>query len=128
MSDDGNGRTAYATYRVGDVGEDLQRALDAHRERFGGDPAGVVVNKALIGKARLALEDLGLGLPVATTGGCLLGEVWLAVAGDGDGRGGQVGARAGSLVSRVEEAQKEMTPARARERLKQLGLFEEVTG
>jgi len=132
MNDDGNGRTAFTTYRVGDIGEDvalaLRRVLDAHRERYGGDPAGVVVNKALIGEARRALEDLGLDLPVATTGGCLLGEMWLKVAGDGDGQGGQVGARAGSLMARVEEAREEMTPARARERLRRLGLFEEVAG
>lgn len=134
---DGNGRAVYKVYRLGgDVAQALDKALAAHRERYG-DPAAVTVHPSEVAAARLALDAQGLGLDVAGSGGCLVGEVWLALAdGDGDaqeeGRAygpGSVTRPAGaSLLRRVEAARGaggEMTPERAREKLRQLALFEE---
>jgi hypothetical protein len=61
----------------------LCMALADYQERHGHPPAGVVAPKTLVRRARQALKDLALNtLPVAGSGGCLVGEVWLAVDGE----------------------------------------------
>jgi hypothetical protein len=123
MSDNGsNGRASFAVYGLvspggevtGDVDPALCGALDAHREQYGEDPAGVVVNSVLIGKAREALDRLGLSrLQVTASGGCLAWEVWLEISSDGHK----------SLA-----AQQERTAAREiLAKVEQLAMFEEVT-
>jgi len=146
----GNGkRPVSKVYRLGDaldVAPALERALVAHRERYG-DPVGVTVSPRRLDLAQAALD--GRGLEVIGCGGCLWGEVWLQVepapvgplqeertqdAPDGGGLTlPQVEEiRTVSLVARAAAAHRkggEMTPERARERLAQAGqlrLFEEV--
>jgi hypothetical protein len=91
MGDSRNGRGSFEVYVLtapggavtGDVDLPLRRALDAHQGRYGENPAGVVVNSALIGKAREALARLGRPrLEVRTSGGCLAWEVWLEISTD----------------------------------------------
>ena len=86
MSDNNNNnRPTFAIYRLtypgggatGDLAQALQRALNAHLERHGCPPAGMVVNSTLLGRARKELKTLGLAnLQVTTSGGCLAWEVW----------------------------------------------------
>ena len=151
----GNGkRPVYKVYRLGDaldVAPALERALSAHRERYG-DPVGVTVCPRRLDVAQDALDARGLdrGLEAIGCGGCLWGEVWLQV-----GQPAPVGPlqeertqdaplgggltlpqgedrKTVSLVSRAAAAHREggeMTPERARERLaqvEQLTLFQEV--
>jgi hypothetical protein len=91
MSESRNGRASFAVYSLtapggevaGDVDLPLRTALDAHQGRYGEDPAGVVVNSALIEEAREALARLGWArLEVRTSGGCLAWEVWLEISAD----------------------------------------------
>lgn len=57
-------------------------ALADYQKRHAGAPAGLVVPKGLIGEARDVVRALAIaGLPVSGCGGCLVGEVWLAVDG-----------------------------------------------
>jgi hypothetical protein len=87
MNDGGNGKRAiYAVFPMahpgggatGDLVPALRKAFDAYQERHGRGPAGLVVNAELMGRAREALETLGLtALQVTSSGGCLAWEVWL---------------------------------------------------
>jgi hypothetical protein len=135
-NDKSNGnRPAFAIYRLtypsGDatnnLAQALQKALNARRELHGHPPTGLVVNSGLLGKVREALKILGLpGLQVTSSGGCLAWEVWAEMATNGrkPNREGQQP----SLVTRAMEAQREMTPTKAREiSARQLTLFEEAT-
>ena len=95
MSDNSNSngnRPTFATYRLASPGGNvdgnlafvLQKALDVHTQRYGHPPTRLVVNAALVGKAREALHRLGLrSLKVTTSGGCLAWELWAEVAPDG---------------------------------------------
>jgi hypothetical protein len=89
MGSNGSGRiTRYITYRngIGDLTALLRLALASYREQHGSLPAGVVVHKTAICEAQQALKSLALStLPAIGCGGCLVGEVWLAVDGSGDG-------------------------------------------
>ena len=148
----GNGkRPVYKVYRLGDaldVAPALELALSAHRERYGGDPAGVTVCPRRLDVVQDALD--GRGLEVAGCGGCLWCEVWLQVgqpapvgplqeertqdAPQGGGLTLPQGedGKTVSLVARAAAAHREggeMTPERAREilaQVEQLTLFEEV--
>lgn len=77
-------RLTYAVYRLatpgahvdGNLAHALRQALDAHRGRFGDDPAGLVINTRLVEKAREVLASV----EVSGCGGCLTWEAWLATA------------------------------------------------
>ena len=45
-------------------------------------PVAVLVNPANEERARAALAELDVNLPVKTLGGCLAGEVWIGVTGE----------------------------------------------
>jgi len=147
----GNGkRPVYKVYRLGDASDlapALERALTAHRERYG-DPVGVAVSPRRLDVAQEALD--GRGLEVIGCGGCLWWEVWLQVgqpapvgalqeertqdAPKGGGLSIPLGEdeKTVSLVARAAAARRqggEMTPERARAilaQVEQLTLFEEV--
>lgn len=146
---DRNGRGSFAVHlvaaagaRPGDLSPALTDALEAHRGRYGADPAGLIVNPSLMEPARAAVDTLGLGdLAVRTSGGCLVWEVWLEVTPAVDGgqpvprrdssenapsarpsstprrgatRAGGEAPEAVGLLRRVEEVGAGMTPERAR--------------
>ncbi len=59
--------------------ESIAAFYQAHRRL----PAGVVVNRTALDAARKALQALELAqIPVGTSGGCIVPEVWLAVDGE----------------------------------------------
>lgn len=113
-----NGRAAvYTVVRT----ENLGVALAAFRDQFDADPAGVVVNPGLVEQTAAAAVGAGLDIPVASSGGVLLGEIWLQrPAADPvsavDAEAGAAALR--SLTARVAEARRAaepMTPERARQ-------------
>jgi hypothetical protein len=55
----------------------VKTVVDEFTEWNGCRPAGVVVHQSEAGKMAEILRDLCLALPVRTSGGCLVGEVWL---------------------------------------------------
>lgn len=127
MSDNGkNGRAVYVVIRT----ENLAYALARFRDKLSADPVAVVVNAAVMEKADtaetliLALDVAGLDIPVTTSGGCLLGEVWLqrpAV----DVKAAAEALRPHSLTARVSAARRTGTRMTA-ERARQLALEMEV--
>ena len=63
---------------TGDLVPAFRNAFDAYQARHGRRPSGLVVNAELVGRAREALNALGLtALQVTSSGGCLAWEVWL---------------------------------------------------
>lgn len=62
------------------VAEQVRQAIGAYRSRLDLLPAAVVVNPKVKAEADAAVQQLGLGLPVAINGGTLVGEVWLRVS------------------------------------------------
>jgi phage-related tail protein len=132
MSDNKSNRRVFAIYGLAtpggtaptDLAPALTRVLEAHRQRHGSPPAGLVVNKTVIGEAVEVVKAMGNGLQVTTSGGCLAWECWVEVATDGQKPSG----KRPSLASRAMKVQLEMTQARAREILaEQLAMFEEAT-
>ena len=58
----------------------LQASIRAFYERHGCLPGGVIVSQTLVEKAEQTLQSLDLpNLVVTSTGGCLVGEVWLSI-------------------------------------------------
>ena len=123
MGDNGksNGRAVYAVFRTGNLGQ----ALVSFRDRFDADPVAVVVNAQLVDEMAAALISVGLDVPVATSGGCLLGELWLQrdITSAVDCQRAAVALR--SLTARVSAAQRTGEPM-AKERARQLVLEMEV--
>jgi len=78
----------YVTYRdgKGDLRSLLQAALADFYRRYGGAlPVEVVVPRSQVGAAKAAMVVLDLPrLAVRSTGGCLAGEVWLALPAESD--------------------------------------------
>lgn len=92
MNDNNGKRPTFAIYPLaapgGDAPTDWPKALigvlAAHRERSGGDPVSVVVNKSVVGRVAEALRGMGLGkLAVTSSGGCLSWECWLETSENG---------------------------------------------
>jgi hypothetical protein len=73
----------FSTYRNGHhatLGEFIKAALGDYQARSGARPVALVVNPKAEQEAKQALETLGLALDVTSSGGVLLGEVWLQQA------------------------------------------------
>ena len=71
----------YVTYRDGanPMEERIKKACQAFYAKRHQPPVGIVVNKNELDAATSACKALGLKLPVDSTGGCLIPEVWLRV-------------------------------------------------
>jgi len=72
----------FVTYRNGGgrIEGRIKAAVGAFYTSRGVLPEAVIVNAREVDAARVAVEVLGLRLPIQTMGGCLLPEVWLEVA------------------------------------------------
>lgn len=71
--------TTIATYRNGHrpSQERLETALAHFGRSHTGLPAAIIVNPTEAEKTRQAVGALQLSIPVETSGGCLVPEVWL---------------------------------------------------
>jgi len=71
----------FITYRngAGDLEQRLRAAVAHFYQERGELPAAVTVHKTELDGARVAMQSLDLALPVAGSGGCLVGECWLAL-------------------------------------------------
>jgi hypothetical protein len=78
----------YEIYRggVGDGVEHLQASIQVFYRRHGCFPVQLLVSPKDVEQTRAALRSLDLpGLPVGTTDGCLIGELWLGLGEEGNG-------------------------------------------
>ena len=108
----------YKVYRDGGgpIEGRIETAVGHFYTAYGALPSAILVNATELDAAREAVEALLLNVEVTSTGGCLVPEVWLAMANVGDDQ------------PQPEVARGEVTPAKAREILtevEQLTLFEE---
>ena len=73
----------FITYRsTGDLQARIQAAVTHFHQERGALPASVTVHKSETASAQTAMQALGLAVAVAGSGGCLVGETWLALAKD----------------------------------------------
>ena len=59
-----------------DITSELARVLAKHR-RFFGEPVGIIINAQRREETIVAVKELELNIPVDTSGGCLLQEMWM---------------------------------------------------
>lgn len=59
------------------ITSELMRILAKQRDLFGSDPITIVVNKQRREQVAMSVAKLGLNIPVDTSGGCLLQEIWM---------------------------------------------------
>jgi hypothetical protein len=70
----------------------IEKAIVAYRVYTKRIPQEMIVNPRLLSTAQKAVQSLGLlpGLIITTSGGCLLGEVWLNIPTNDQSKNGQL--------------------------------------
>ena len=96
-------------------GKTLGAALEQFRELFGADPVAVIVNAGLVDETAAAVIGGGLGIPVMSSGGALLGELWLQRPAVDVKAAAETIRSLTARVSAAHRAVDPMTPERARQ-------------
>jgi len=57
----------------------IEQAILAYRQRTQRQPEILVINPKHLTIAQVAIQKVGLSIDIRTSGGCLMGEIWLNI-------------------------------------------------